>query len=642
MARESGPANAGTALLTIIALGCLTLETELVQQIDGLRLYLTAREIVIEAIIALLFSIVAASCWWACVVVFGELVGVFTSGKKLPRRLVWMLWMGVPLAYFLLDIFEDVKIEIRPEWHAGTGLQFLAAFTVTSICVACFALIDWHVLQRFCHTRMVPIAWAHLAIAMLGAVGLCLSGVRPFHNYELANDQSAGVDLPDIYLITIDALRADGMSVYGYSRETTPYIDKFAQRSFIFDYNFANSNFTTPSTTSIETGKIPWTHGLYQGGGFLRGTNKKENLAANLNERGYYTAMVTSNLLAAPFRHRTLESYGATEYVAPTGLTGLRLSASNFLNCNAQFTLNFSLLRFANPMATGLDRVIGGTNYPSPAEEVFARAEKLIAGHERSRHPIFLWTHIFPPHDPYWVPTGYQHHFVSQGTKDYGKFMVPDPRNVKGGVTVQQLRDAYDEMVLYADHSVGEYLAWLDSTGRFDQSIVIISSDHGEMFDHGRLAHGGLDLYNSLIRVPLLIHVPGQLKATRIETASQQADLLSTVLDLIGSRIPEWSDGSSLKPLMEGAGVGNRYIYSMNLEPNRSFDPITKGAIAVIDKDYKYIRHLGSNKEELYRYRSDSGEERNLIGSDLETTDRMRKVLQGKLDEMKTQVRPRE
>ena len=631
----------GIALLTIIALACLTLETELVQQIDSLRLYLTTSEILIEAAIALLFSVVAASCWWLFVWVLGELVGVLTSAKKLRPRLLWIFWMGVPLGYFLLDLFEDVKLEVRPEWHAGTAMQFLAASIVVAICIACFSLVDWHVLQRFCRTRMAPVAWAHLGVAFLAAVFLWSYGVRPFHNYEHGSDQNAAVHLPDIYLLTIDALRADGLSVYGYSRETTPYLDRFAQQSFTFDYNFANSNFTAPSTASIETGKIPWTHGLFQGGGFLRGNNNAETLAAVLRARGYYTAMVTSNLLAAPFRHRTLENYAATEYVSPIGLTGLRLRAANFLKCNSQFTLNFSLMRFAVPLTIGLDRAIWGVKYPSPAEDVFIRARSLVEKHENAQHPIFLWAHIFPPHDPYWPPAAYQRHFVSRRTKGYGN-LAPGPRNAENGVTVQELRDAYDEMVLYADHSVGDFLSWLDQTGRFDRSIVIISSDHGEMFDHGRVAHGGLDLYNGLIRVPLLIHLPGQSKAVRIETPSQQADLLSTLLDLIGSPIPKWSEGSSLKPLMEGGNLDDRYIFSMNLESNRCFDPITKGAVAVIDDRYKYVRYLESGREQLFEYRRDAGEEHNLIQSDPEVAERMREVLLRKLQEINARVGQRQ
>lgn len=629
-------AGSMTALLTIIALACLTLETELLQQIDGLHLYLTAREIAVEVAIVLLFSIPFAFCWWLSVLVMGKLLGAFLPNKKVRPHLFWSVWIGVPLAYFLLDIFQDLKLEILPHWHAGSYTQFLTALIITTTCVIYLSFVDWRALQGFCHTRMVPIAWVHLAIAVVAVPVLWFCGIRPFHDYDHASQPLAGVQSPDVYLITIDTLRADALSSYGYNRQTTPKLDKFAQRSFIFDYNFANSNFTTPSTASIETGKLPWSHRLFQGGGFLRGKNTEEDLPAELNKRGYYTAMISSNLLAAPFRHRTQESYAAVEYAAPIGFTGLRLRASNLLNCNAQFTISFSLMRFATAITTGLDRIIWRDQYPSPSEDVFDRARELMERHTGAQ-PFFLWAHILPPHDPYWVPTPYRGTFVSKWVRNYKRFVVPDPVHRQRGVAVQDLRNAYDEMTLYADHSVGEFLAWLDQTGRLDRSIVIISSDHGEMFDHGRVSHGGLDLYNGLIRVPLLIHMPGQTKSVRVEEASQQVDLLSTVLDLIGAPIPSWSEGTSLKPLLDGGKIEGRYIFSMNLEPNRIFDPVTKGTVAVMDHGYKFVRYLDSDREQLYQYRVDSNEEHDLIHSEPEVAARMRKVLIDKIEEVNRQ-----
>ena len=73
-----------------------------------------------------------------------------------------------------------------------------------------------------------------------------------------------------------------------------------------------------------------------------------------------------------------------------------------------------------------------------------------------------------------------------------------------------ELRARYDENIAYADHVVGDFLEWLDQTGRLDRSIVIVSADHGESFEHGWLLHTGPYLYNGLIRIPLLIHLPGQ------------------------------------------------------------------------------------------------------------------------------------
>jgi arylsulfatase A-like enzyme len=629
-------AKPGTALLTIVAIVCLTLEAELLQQIDSLRLYLNIREIAIEAGIVLLFSIPVALCWWLFVSAMGKFVGPFLPSKRVRPHLLWSLWIGVPLAYLLLDLFQDLKLELLPHWHAGTTTQLFVALIITAICVILFSFVDWRTLQSFCHTRMVPIACVHLAIAVVAVPVLWFHGIWLFHDYEQAAQPSARRELPDIYLITIDTLRADGTSLYGYSRVTTPNLDKFAQRSFIFDYNFANSNFTTPSTSSIETGKLPWSHRVFQGGGFLRGKNLEENLPNKLKERGYYTAMISSNFLATPFRHRTQESYAAVEYPAPIGFTGLRLRASNFLNCNAQFTTSFSLMRFATAITTVLDRTIWRDRYPSPSEDVFDRSRDLLKRHTGAQ-PVFLWTHILPPHDPYWVPLRFRGTFVSKGVRNYAKFTVPDIVQRQRGVAVQELRDAYDEMILYADHSVGEFLAWLDQTGRLDRSIVIISSDHGEMFDHGRLTHGGLDLYNGLIRVPLLIHLPGQSRGVHIAYTSQEADLLSTVLDLVSAPAPKWSDGTSLKPLLEGGKLEDRYIFSMNLEPNRIFAPITKGTVAVMDSEYKFVRYLDSFREQLYQYRVDSNEEHDLIHSEPEVAARMRKVLLDKIEEVNRQ-----
>jgi arylsulfatase A-like enzyme len=202
------------------------------------------------------------------------------------------------------------------------------------------------------------------------------------------------------------------------------------------------------------------------------------------------------------------------------------------------------------------------------------------------------------------------------------------------GVSPEELRAAYDEMILYADHCVGGFLDWLNQTGRLDRSIVIISADHGELFDHNRLAHGGPDLYQGVIHVPLLIHLPGQKQSVHIEELAQQADLLPTLLDLVGAPLPSWTDGVSLKPALETIPLADRYIFSMNLEPNSTFKVVAKGTIAVMDRNFKFVRYLESGKEQLYSYKTDPGEEDNLVQSEPEVAKRMRRVLQEKLEEV--------
>ena len=627
--------QSGLALLAIIALLCLSLEIELLQQIDSLRLYLTGGEIALEAGVVLLLSLAIAFCWWLLILLIGQLARTLLPAQwriHLPWDF-WDLWIAGPLAYFILELFQDFKLEVLPHWHTGTNRVAVAFLALTSICIAGFILTGWRTFPEFCRTRLVPIAWLHIVLAMVAAAALWLHGVHLFHDYERPWGTASASNSPDIYLITIDALRADDMSVYGYSRATTPNLTSFAQRSFTFDYFFANSNFTSPTTSSIETGKLPWSHRVFQGGSFLRDKNQQETLPALLKGRGYYTAMITSNFLAAPFQHRTLASYDAVEYASPLGFTGLRLRGSNLLGVDTQCVLSFSLLRGVVALATNLDDIIWGDRYPSPAEDVFERGTKLLE-RSNSSHPIFLWTHILPPHDPYWVPTPFRYRFVSASGQHYKNFMVPDPQTLHRGATVQELHNAYDEMILYADHSVGEFLDWLDRTGRLDQSIVIVSADHGELFEHNRLGHGGRDLYNGLIHIPLLIHLPGQKNAGRIEEPGEQVDLLPTVLDLIGAPLPTWGEGVSLKPLLEGRNLAPRYVFSMDFERNRDFDLLTRGAVAVMDDRFKFVRNLVSGKEQLYDYRADEGEDHNLVDSQTEAAQRMRKVLLDKLEEV--------
>src|SRR5208282_772131 len=200
------------------------------------------------------------------------------------------------------------------------------------------------------------------------------------------------------------------------------------------------------------------------------------------------------------------------------------------------------------------------------------------------------------------------------------------------GVSAEELRARYDESVQYADSVVGKYLDWLDRTGRLDHSIVIVSADHGESFEHNWFLHDGPYLYNGLIHIPLLIHLPGQKQGAHIDYPAQQVDLLPTLLDLIGAKAPSWTDGVSLKPLLEGKTMAPRYIYSMSFERNRELDPITKGTVAMIDDQFKYVRYLGTSKEELYRYKTDENEQHNLVGSEPETSKRMRGLLLKTLD----------
>jgi len=240
-----------------------------------------------------------------------------------------------------------------------------------------------------------------------------------------------------------------------------------------------------------------------------------------------------------------------------------------------------------------------------------------------------------PPHDPYFPPLPYRGRFLQSSkltrSRDFLGLRNDSPQR---GVSVAELRARYDENIAYADHVVGDFLDWLDQTGRLDRSIVIISADHGESFEHNWLLHTGPFLYNSLIRIPLLIHLPGQKQGSRITQAAEQVDLLPTILDLVGGQAPGWSEGTSLKPALQGKQLPQRLLFSMNLDPNSTFTPLSQGTVALIDNDFKYVAQLGTNEAGLYRYRTDPEEEQNLVESDQTVAARMKDSLKKELAEI--------
>ncbi|MBS1850198.1 MAG: sulfatase [Acidobacteria bacterium] len=619
----------GLALLSIVAIFSLFLEIQLLEQLDSLRRYMTAQEIAVDAGFALLLLLAIAFLWWLGILAAGGIVRLLAWRKRCSLSWLWYCWLLPPAAYLVLRFARALRMAIFPTWRGGVFLQIFCVLGLTWLFLSVLRKGGVGELQRTCRSRFAPIAWAHFGLVVLALIMSWGQGVYLFHNFSHPGRSVRAENLADIYLITIDTLRAEDTSLYGYSLPTTPNLERFAQKSFTFDYFFANSNFTTPTTTTIETGKLPWSHRVFQFGGFTRDQTQQENLAAALRQRGYYTAMISSNFAASPFHHRTLTSYDTVEYAPPLGTSGFWLKNTNLIGANTQATLAYSLLHRLFEVSEALDRWLWRNRYFSPAEAVFSRARKLLERKDISQ-PRFVWVHIFPPHDPYWPPQAYENRFQSS-SNECSDFHIQNPKKTPQDASPAELRACYDEMVLYADHAVGKFLDWLQQTGRLEHSLVIISADHGESFEHARLLHGGPQLYNGLIHVPLLIHVPGQKQGARIPQLSQQADLLPTILDFAGIPTPSWSDGASLKPALEDKPIPGRYVFSMNFENSNSFAAISQGNIAVLDDEFKLVHDLKSRKESLYQYKTDYQEKHNVLQAQPAAAQRLRTALQEKL-----------
>jgi arylsulfatase A-like enzyme len=196
-------------------------------------------------------------------------------------------------------------------------------------------------------------------------------------------------------------------------------------------------------------------------------------------------------------------------------------------------------------------------------------------------------------------------------------------------------------MVLYADQVVGNYLDWLERTGRLDRAIVIVTADHGDSFEHGMFLHGGPHLYNGLIHIPLLIHLPGQQQRGSLAQPAQQADLLPTLLNLIGAPVPRWTDGTSLKPALEGKALPPGHVFSMSLESANTFHAISSGTLAMMDDEFKYVINLDTQEQALYLYKTDLSEENNLMESNPDVAKSMHDLLIARLKKANEQLASR-
>jgi arylsulfatase A-like enzyme len=628
------------ALLSITALVCSSLELEFLARLDGMRQYMSLTEILWDASVAVLILFGITIGWWLCLFLIAKIADLVPWTAKYSGSIFWYLGLAMPLSGLVFAVCNAGRLWAYPQWHPGLSGVLWLSLTAIALCAACLSRTRLPALQSFCRTRLAPVGWLHVILAAIAVVALWVHGVEVFHDFVRPGGAAAASDLPDIYLITIDALRADDMSLYGYSRPTTPNLQRFAQRAFTFDYFFANSNFTTPATTSIETGKLPWTHRVFQQGGFLRGQAQGENLATSLQQRGYYTATISANYFASPIHHRTQGNYDAVELPGFERASSTWARFTNLVGFNTLYTLSGPLLKPLTLVQRYLEAFLLWDRYPGPAELVFERARPLLERHD-IKQPRFLWAHILPPHDPYLPPLPYRGSFLSGNRLNHNYDFLELRTDVPpSGVSVAELRARYDENISYADHVVGNFVDWLDQTGRLDRSIVIVTADHGESFEHNWLTHGSPYLYNSLIRVPLLVHLPGQEQGSRIGQVAEQVDLLPTILELIGGQAPIWGEGTSLKTTLEGKQIPHRLVFSMTLDPNSSFKPITQGTVAVIDDDFKYIDRLGTQEVSLYRYRTDPLEEQNLVASEPAVTARMKALLANKLNEINSRAIP--
>jgi arylsulfatase A-like enzyme len=438
-----------------------------------------------------------------------------------------------------------------------------------------------------------------------------------------------GLARPDVIVITLDALSAIDADVCGQGPTPMPRLRAFARDAHCYTHLYAASNFTTPTTSTLETGLLPWTHLATQLTAKVVEPLQVHTLAQALHEAGYKGYTTTDNQLAS-VRQRATQAGYTTHAITPSRLVRDRLRAA--LSIWPQSSVPM-LVDNALSFLGAFDTLVFAERNPFESATVLNQVSDFLS--EKGRQgPAYVWVHTMPPHSPYLPPPSTKYKLLPRGELDrWSEFMgdnVPYADALQPRVDKHRLR--YRESVMGADIALGELLARLEQDGVLDRALVIISADHGESFEKGFLGHAGPKLHEAVVRIPLVIKLPGQKQGQVLGMPVSQADLAPSILDWLGlPPLPE-ADGRSLAPQWRGAALEPRPVFSMSMERQSRFRPLSVGHFAVVDGSSKLVVDLQSPATaRLFDLASDPEERIDLARDRTEELGRLRALLDQRL-----------
>lgn len=483
--------------------------------------------------------------------------------------------------------------------NPGILLHPLQWFLVALALLLLIGRLSWRWLSVVFETqRARPLKAMARGVAGTGAVlvlGLIFYAGRP---WTLSRTVSAGSSSssarPNIVLVTLDTVRADHLSAYGYSRPTTPHLDGLASDGVLFENAIASASWTLPSMASIHTGLLPHQHG---GNTFRPVEFSWVTLAEALRRRGYEAAGFNANY-----------SYGQTGWGLGQGFAPYD---------DDRTTVKYNLAR----TVAGRTAVQGIYERLRHYDVSFRRNagelnRDIIRWFRRrpSGQPYFLYINYFDAHAPYVPPPPYDRRFgkLSPELIRTNFRLIQQPVASLPPEQRASLVAGYDNALAYLDNQIGRLLSVLASSPDWSNTIVIVTADHGEAFgEHGAYDHG-YDLHREEIHVPLIFSGPGIPAGKRVADVVPIRALFATVLDLAlkdAFPLPAYSLSRYWNPQADA-----------DPKPAEVISELNTGMLSLTTSEWHYI-HGPMGKEELYDRKKDPEEKRDLSGlPEYETT----------------------
>jgi arylsulfatase A-like enzyme len=399
---------------------------------------------------------------------------------------------------------------------------------------------------------------------------------------------------PNIILISVDTLRADHLSGYGYNRKTSPFLDSFVKKGVRFINAYSQSSWTLPSHMSLFTSTYPRTHGV-------------ENDDAALN----YSIPTLTEVL----QKNGYDTYAFVSWV--------------YLKSRYGFSRGFKEFYELLPPKNLRDP----TTHYSVKAGTFSKNVISWAQEKEIRKPFFLFLHLFDPHLSYEPPLEYARQFdpnlkdIEMGSYDYlSKYILGLQKRKPQRISASELAQAialYDGEIRYVDTELEALFKKLSILGMLDNTMIVFTSDHGEELDDHRSMEGHQwTLYDEVLRIPLTIVFPDlKPQEETVKEIVQSIDTAPTILDVAGIKAPETFEGRSLLPLISNLKKGgpknwDGFVYSRN----RRFNERS----SIRTSHYKLIETTGRNPAifknpvliELYDLQKDPKERFNIYKPD--------------------------
>ena len=390
---------------------------------------------------------------------------------------------------------------------------------------------------------------------------------------------------PDIILVTVDALRADHLGVYGYDRPTSPNLDALAAEAVVVRDHIAQAPYTKASMASLFTGLYPTSHKA-----FTTSRTFSETMTGHLDGALPVTDVLDPQLWTLA---------GA---LAAIGYETVGLNTNPFLLREFGFANGFDDYRF---MATA-----GGSLAEAP--EVVAAALERIDRRAPGK-PLFLWMHLMEPHSPYAPPAAFEAMFPPRRPALMAPDSVIPPWIVRNGSNDAHLyQSLYDAEIRHVDDALGRFFSGLRERQLWSGSVLVLTSDHGEeFFDHGGFEHNRT-LYDEMLRIPLFVRAPGLQPGVR-EIQTQAVDLAPTLAALAGGAVPKGLAGSNIWRQLGGAATAESVAFAEKVGDLYAFRT----------QEWKFVSNL-QGRHELYRLTVDPRESENLSPTDPDRTREMR------------------